>query len=77
MPCRYMNINMQVNAKADMHLTITNENGQLLFEKKLGIVPEGNYVTRVNISKAKLLPGNYIVSIRSKNGIQSKMLVKL
>jgi hypothetical protein len=57
--------------------TIINEQGQLLFERKLGPVDAGDYSTRINISRARLAPGNYIASIRSKNGIQSKLFIKL
>jgi rhamnogalacturonan endolyase len=73
----YLNLDLRVKEESDLHFMITNEKGQLLFEKKLGLVKEGDYTTRIDLSKAKLGPGNYIASIRSKNGIQSKMFVKL
>jgi hypothetical protein len=73
----FLNLNLNVTEKADLFLLITNEKGQLLFEKKLGLIQKGNYATRIDISKAKLAPGNYIVSIKSRSGIQSKMLMKL
>lgn len=73
----FLNLNLNVKEKADLFLSITNEKGQLLFEKKLGFIQAGTYATRIDISKAKLAPGNYIVSIKSQNGIQSKMLMKL
>ena len=73
----FVNINVPVREKADLVFTITNEQGQLLFEKKLGPVDAGDYSTRINISRARLAPGNYIASIRSKSGIQSKLFVKL
>lgn len=73
----FLNLNLNVTEKDDLFFVITNEKGQLLFEKKLGLIQKGNYATRIDISKAKLTPGNYIVSIKSKNGIQSKMLMKL
>jgi hypothetical protein len=72
----FVNINVPVREKADLVFTITNEQGQLLFEKKLGPVDAGDYSTRINISRARLAPGNYIASVRSKNGIQSKLFIK-
>lgn len=73
----FVNINVPIREKADLVFTITNEQGQLLFEKKLGPVDAGDYSTRINISRARLAPGNYIASIRSKSGIQSKLFIKL
>jgi rhamnogalacturonan endolyase len=73
----FINVNVPVKEKDDLVFTITNERGQLLFEKKLGPVEAGAYSTRINISRARLAPGNYIASIRSKSGIQSKLFVKL
>jgi rhamnogalacturonan endolyase len=73
----FVNINVPLREKADLVFTITNEQGQLLFEKKLGPVDAGAFSTRINISRARLAPGNYIASIRSKSGIQSKLFIKL
>ncbi|MCS3800966.1 T9SS type A sorting domain-containing protein [Niastella sp. OAS944] len=73
----FVNINVPVREKADLVFTIINEQGQLLFEKKLGPVDAGDYSTRINISRARLAAGNYIASIRSKSGIQSKLFIKL
>ncbi len=73
----FINVNVPVKEKDDLVFTITNEQGQLLFEKKLGAVEAGDYSTRINISRARLAPGNYIASIRSKSGIQSRLFVKL
>jgi hypothetical protein len=73
----FVNINVPVREKADLVFTITNEQGQLLFEKKLGPVDAGAFSTRINIGRARLAPGNYIASIRSKSGTQSKLFIKL
>ncbi|WP_205509604.1 hypothetical protein [Longitalea arenae] len=73
----FINLQWQTAEKADHVFTITNGHGQMLFEKKLGMMPAGQFNTRINISKAKLAPGTYIGSLRSAGSIQSKVFVKL
>ena len=72
-----LNIQWQVAEKADYVFTITNEQGQLLFEKKLGVIQTGKLIMPINISKVQLPAGNYIGSVRSAAGTLSKVFVKL
>jgi hypothetical protein len=68
-----LTVNISMDEDADVTLSVTDEQGRLVFNKNLGMIRKGGYTTKID---NRLQPGNYIVSMKTSKGVQSKVFVK-